>query len=483
MGRGGAQLGKPLKGAGIATKTILESVTSVNKNLTQLEQYAKDKRVLSDKLNKLLVNAAECKAGEHVSYRRATARWRSLMRTLVAGELRDEKEVRFFDALQTGEILGLKYRRMMADYAAIEEQTRSARTGTSEQVDRILSLFDTCLLTQKHAWDAIIERVRADMDTEASAIQDDHLAAVTHMKATMDEIWAEDLTRSAAQIQGFDTEREAQRNRSLEAIHMLRVATNATIEKLEGKFDDAHQTYMESTEERTREFNALKASDKAMSVQIERQVEMIERTTAAIQACRKKLSRRSAEGRSALQAMHNEKNILYGHYQDLQERIRRVRSSESNNLKEVAKRSRARFGEMQTHLDSCQRILKLADLISKAQTGTEKAGVSIRAPIADPSSAMSAFIGKLSEARLDVLRAREERDAVRKENAQIKALLSAYMDGISVRDDSVDGENALLIVNGRVNVREVSRAPRQYRRPPIVEGANVARLYVAHAAS
>ncbi|VDQ10741.1 unnamed protein product [Trichobilharzia regenti] len=69
------------------------------------------------------------------------------------------------------------------------------------------------------------------------------------------------------------------------------------------------------------------------------------------------------------------------------------------------------------------------------------------------------FWRRFNKVQLDRLAIAKEHNMLEQENLQLKLLLKQYLDGISISNEVVTGDNSLLVINGRSNV-SIANDPR-----------------------
>merc|ERR1712136_254617 len=65
------------------------------------------------------------------------------------------------------------------------------------------------------------------------------------------------------------------------------------------------------------------------------------------------------------------------------------------------------------------------------------------------------FFKRYNKVKLDHLAIEQERTRLTRENAQLRAILKQFLDGVSVNGDVLSNPNPLLVVNGKVNLNHV----------------------------
>ncbi|KAH9587799.1 Dynein regulatory complex subunit 2, variant 2 [Schistosoma haematobium] len=66
------------------------------------------------------------------------------------------------------------------------------------------------------------------------------------------------------------------------------------------------------------------------------------------------------------------------------------------------------------------------------------------------------FWKRFNKVQLDRLAIIKEYNMLEQENIQLKLLLKQYLDGISVNSEVISGDNSLIVINGRSNLKHMS---------------------------
>jgi len=298
--------------------------------------------------------------------------------------------------------------------------------------------------------------------------------------------------------QETDGQREEIKNRNAEDYNMLRDTLERVIKRIEEDFDTAHSNYMANTEARETEFKQLIKKDKTAAESIDRQTRRLQRLQDSINYWRTKIANNARECDERNRAMREEKDAIARHFQDLKGRMAKFRDAEAKRLQELTLNSRRAIGSLTEKLKKSESILKLGELNRKMETEREKVLPFYASTVEDEESAaqsvldvtktlqatatgrdgkqveewdyLNSFFKRYNKVLLDELAISREKGRLEQENADLRAILKQYLDGISVNDDVINDANPLLIMNSRSNVA----APPQ--RPPgkqvVIEAAH-----------
>lgn len=302
--------------------------------------------------------------------------------------------------------------------------------------------------------------------------------------------------------QEFESTREEIKNRNSEEYNVLKLQLEGTIDDLEQQFNDAHRAYKNSTEARTAAFRSLTESDKESAKTISQRMRKLNKLQQAIQHWRVKISSSSRAWEERNAAVRNERNVIARHYQELRSRMNRFRNGQAAKLKSLTLSSNSAINRLNEKLQTAEKVVKLGEVCRKLETEEERVrpfrpnpypedtsslleylpedqredakallSQTERAPVvpkeqpaAGPCTwrsdeennpipaeqALLRFHNRHNKAALDLLSLRSERSRLEQENADLRALLKRYLDGVSVNEDVMaDPNNPLLIDNFR----------------------------------
>jgi len=77
-----------------------------------------------------------------------------------------------------------------------------------------------------------------------------------------------------------------------------------------------------------------------------------------------------------------------------------------------------------------------------------------------PTNMLSLFYKKFNKILLDKLVLEQELSRLNEENGHLEGVLGQYLDGLTVNDQVLSGDNPLVIVNGRANLTSTLTASR-----------------------
>ena len=160
------------------------------------------------------------------------------------------------------------------------------------------------------------------------------------MRSIIRAVEDQEAARISATRQDHEMNREHIRNKNLESINELRINLENKIEDLEKQFDDAHQNYVENTDQANKDFKLLQKADRDLSKKIDSKKRMIERMQANLLYWKKKIEHNQKECVARNQALSEQKQAIQQHCNVLKTRMKKFRGNENKKLTELTVMSR-----------------------------------------------------------------------------------------------------------------------------------------------
>ena len=532
MGKGGAQLGKTVKGKSKEKKertAVRAEVTEqqLNDDIRELEEYERLARLAEANRKRLKALQQQEEENTRLNRMRLTNLHRTLMRAQKVESLLLESEIMSQNHERDVQRRDALVRMLSADLDDMEEQYQAAQRTHMTKRDQLTGLHLTHLAKLESEFERDLGAVKDEYETEARELARRHETETAELRGIIAAVEADDRKRADEARQAHETEREEIRNKNLEDINMLRINLENKIEDLAKQFDTAHQQYVDHTDQANKHFKKLVKKDKTLNKQIDSQKHKIEKLQARLSSWKKTIEQNEKECRARNEALRAQKDAIQRHCHELKARMKRFRDSGSRRLTELTVMSRQALKKNEGRLEQAERILTMAELCEKYETEREKVlpfTVHLDGPLAEADGAqaegkqqqqqqlqqqsaggkkpegghqsaggavegaapaggikqLDRFYQRYNKVLLDKLAIEEERSRLARENADLQALLKEYLDGVSITPDAVDHANPLLVVNGRVNLAPDQPVRRASGRPSVVEAAVTVRSYAQH---
>lgn len=452
--RGGALLGKPVKGR---SKIDFEDKFMRQREYDAQHQKYQQARVdLKKKMEQEKVNAK-------MNRLKIQNQWRKIMRLAKVESLRKGVEILSQNHERDVDRKDAIIQMLDRDLEEAEDQFQLGLRSHLQNMDELIDLQDARLLTAEREFQTELKLQEADFIAERDQITKQHAMETAELHNLMATVEAEEQEREAEAKQEHEQLREEIRNRNLEEINMLRIHLDTQIEQKEADFDAAHLAYLEQTNQRTLDFKYYTKKDQELSKQIDMKIRKIERLQSSLSHWRSKLQQNSKECSQRNSRLLEEKSNIQSHFQQLKSRMNKFRARQATRLAALTRDAHDCKARLNSRLELGKRILLLAELARKSETEQEKV---IPFDDAKPDG-LDNFLRKYNKVLLDKLAIEKERERLETENANLQSLLKQYFDGVSVNDDVLSRRNPLFVVNGNFKTTSSSS-----KKPPTVVEAN-----------
>jgi len=536
MGKGGAQLGKAVKGKSKEKKEKKQKVKEIvsEKQLSdgkkQMEEYERLQKLADANKNRLKKLLQQEEKNTKLNRMILINALRQIMRAEKLDSLKVEAEIISQNYEQDLERKNRIIHTLVEDIDQLDKQFQVAQRTHMSKIDKLLQIHNARITGLDSEFETDLKNLKHEFESERQQLLAQHNREVTELKRIYEAVENEDRRRVEETKQGHETEREEIRNKNLEDINMLRINLENKIEDLERQFDDAHQQYVDHTDQSNKHFKKLVKKDKMLNKQIETQRHKIEKLQNRLVSWKKKTVQNEKECQARNQALRQQKDALGRHCQELKQRMKRFRGTESRRLTEIATLSRDTRLKNEEVLSLAERIMKLVELGRKHETEKEKVlpfyhhktqqskilseiesqvaseskqpqgeekqsdssksatggGIDVsRASVSSKQAQtieeegmqrelsaignheeLGFFFQKYNKVLLDKLAVAEEKKRLEAENEGLRSILQQYLDGVGVKEDIMDSANPLFIVNGRVNLLPEGTGGSPVRRKP-----------------
>ncbi|ELU04099.1 hypothetical protein CAPTEDRAFT_167685 [Capitella teleta] len=494
----------PKKSGKLAKMTEEERILYLEQQRLAEEEMRKKKedmltQFLKDKLNK------EEKATKF-NMNKLNHQWRNIMREAKSKELKKDIEIlsQTFERVVDRKESVIKS--LAKDLVEAEEQYSMALRSHLQNVDHLVDLQNQRLEQLQTEFDCEKEILIEEFDTERSMLVDQHSKEMSEASDIMFAMEQNFNERENEAKSDFQSMRDEIKNKNLEEKHALRVQLEMTVEDLWNQFQAALRNYQETTEERKKSFEELKAKDEKSAKEIEMQMRKLQRLSDNISSLKTKMGNNAKECEERNKQLREERESMIAHFQELKGQMNKLREAERERLTKLTLESNAAIKELKRKAEKGERILRLAEMCRKVETEEEKVlpfyATSLTeeeledveaATLEPPSEKMAAvmyeytslenFWKRYNKALLDKVALDKEKAVLFQENQQLRTLLKQYLDGISVNDEILSQVNPLFVINNRSNIKMNvpvmdPRVRRQATGPPtnvVIEAAHVAK--------
>ncbi|ORZ33276.1 hypothetical protein BCR44DRAFT_63502 [Catenaria anguillulae PL171] len=300
-----------------------------------------------------------------------------------------------------------------------DEQYDAAYQAHLQNVDNLLDLQYARLDALERDFEMELKELEMEFGSERVKLQAQHVKEKNDILGVIYRMDADFTETEADSRHEYQSSRDDVKNKNLEEKHALRIQLESAIEDLWRQFQQALTNYTAATDERKRQFEDLKAKDEQSAQLIETQLRKLGKLAESVSALKGKLASNAKDADSRIVELRTAKERVVVDFQALKRKM--------NGYRDAEKRKR----------------IELTRIANTSTKQLEKQ-----------------FHKRYNKVLLDKLALEAKREKLLRENESLRAVLQAYLDGISVREKIMEEANPLVVVNGKTNIILPKRQPR-----------------------
>ncbi|XP_035169200.1 dynein regulatory complex subunit 2 [Oxyura jamaicensis] len=434
-------------------------------------------RFLKDKLAKEERSSA-------LSLHKLTAHWRAALRGVKEKELREDVAVLSQAFARVLDCKDSVIESLVTDVEEAEAQHARALSSHLQNVDRLLQLQRGRLACLEEGFDAQLEALKAEFETERRAILEQHEQEIGYLQDVVLALEQNHVRDDHEATMNFQSARDDIKSKGLQEKQYSRLQLGGKMEGLWEQFRTAMQSYAEATEHQKIAFEGLKQKDLKSSREIEMQAKKIQKLQDLVAATKARLAAQLQENEEQNRRAREEKEAVLRQLQELKSKMNQARAKAHGSLASLTAQSNAALKALAQVVGKAERILRLAEMCRRLETEGEKvlpfypsslaegelsdADRVLKEKPAEPlAQALQDYVGlerfwqRFNKARLEEQALARERAAVSHKNQQLRGLLRQYLEGLSASPKVLSKPNPLLAIKHKSSV---SRAcPRQHQ--------------------
>lgn len=336
-------------------------------------------------------------ATEHAA--RINMAWRQLMRAAKLDEIRSDIQVLSQQHEREVDRRDAVIAMLEKDLEDAEGQYMTVFRGHMQAIDSLMDLQHLRIQDLDREFKEGIRLTAEEYEEERAEILAAH---AKHKKDLLDILSAMEVDfnnqRAEADAE-FEAEKTEVKNTAQEEYHVLRIQMSTQIDEAEEAYDKMYSVYLQLTDERTQQFQAMAQRDKDDAKDIEREMNRLLRLNQSVAHWRSKIATNNDDWAERNAALREEKEVMTKHYSQLKAQMDRFRRGQQARLKELSRQSGAAMDTLGERISLAERILRLADLCRKLETEQEKV-----LPFWSPAEALADEVleGDLQAARAEM---------------------------------------------------------------------------------
>eukprot|EP00767_Chilomastix_cuspidata_P002181 gnl/Chilomastix_cuspidata/2306.p1 GENE.gnl/Chilomastix_cuspidata/2306~~gnl/Chilomastix_cuspidata/2306.p1 ORF type:complete len:500 (-),score=215.20 gnl/Chilomastix_cuspidata/2306:84-1367(-) len=370
-----------------------------------------------------------------------------------------------------------------------EAQHRRAQHGHLASVDQLNDILRDALARHQTEFATSAAVIREEFEAELDALCRQHATALEVQRRALAALEQLGARRREAIEADYQDRLDEQETREQESFNVMKLTREAMIEDLDRHFENAHKSYRLKTENLTHNFKVLTIKENRSANTIEKQTDRINQLQRQFAHWRSKLITTVSEFEKRNAALRKEREDVAQHVAQFKRRLQRFRQTQRRRKIRLSSEAHACLDVLGEQERVAQNVLRLAEMTSKLETEAERVRpgaceldaatkreiesemARVAAPVEpveeEPEEGVEAkraapsdgavfvaaraardlrfFNRRLNNALLDKLTLERENMALHDENAQLRAALQQYLDGITVSDQALDRPNALFV--------------------------------------
>ncbi|XP_065190351.1 dynein regulatory complex subunit 2-like [Sycon ciliatum] len=453
----------------LAKMTEEERAEYLKQQLIKEEQMKKQKEellvlFLKEKLVK------EERAARH-NMVRIQNQWIHIMRLFKARDLKSEIESLSKEFEKQIDRKMAITQSLITDMEQSEEQQMMRMRRYAESLDELIALQAQRLVDLENAFETELATLETEFEEERS------LMIALHKKNLSDEadirfcirtkFTKEEETAKAE----FQMECDELKNKNLEDKHSLRMMLEQQLADMWDEFRRTTKDYQECTQERRKQFDALKDRDQKLSKEIDEQGKKLKLLERKIEGCKRELKSTTQVATERQRMLKEQKASLLSQFQDMKGYMTQFSQAEMRKLKRLCTQSEDCIRDVDQKVKLGEEVLSLAEICRHYETEQEKIlpfyttavdsdpelvlaqQVERNAEfpedlrqVVDLSETLEGFWKRFNKVKLDDLAVSKELDQAKEHNKNLQAVLGKYLEGLSVPQNVMAQANPLVVV-------------------------------------
>lgn len=366
----------------------------------------------------------------------------------------------------------------------VEEQYRHALVAHMEVSDSLIELHHRHTEELRREFEDDLFQMKRDFELERAELEKNHKLEMTDLQlilqnmATEAEILERKLQEETSEVHETALEKMEEEKKQMQA------DLTTTSEAIRSELDARYKEFMATAQVNMKDYMDKSKEDQETTERIASQLKKIDKLQEGVTSWRTNIARNAREWEQRNSAIQAEKDATFKHLKQLKRRMQLWRQKEARALVDLLKNAKLCETTLESTATKAERILRLIGLCKPLETEREQvlsfeanespqeieddvrrrlAADEPGALLADkdvpngPAAAadwqfLERFWTKHNKVMLDCAAISQEYYHLKAENEQLQRILKQYLDDISVNDNVMKSNNALLLANPAPNV-------------------------------
>jgi len=369
---------------------------------------------------------------------------------------------------------------MWRDLADSEEQYRLALRTHQMHVDELIRLQEKRVTEMEQEFRRGLQELKIYFDDEMAYIQQMHDEQLVEIKDIIREMDKREQKTDKELEKEFAVQSKAITSKYKNDYHVMKIDMEDLANLKRIQYQEENEEFGRPIYQSYRDFEELRRDNDKYEEEIKAQMAKIRRDEEHLSQWKRTWLANQREAEKRNQLLVSEIKILKSHFNNVKKHMQQFRDTENNKLKEVVKMSKHTAGALNDRLEQAQHIISSSQLNRKHETVVERgstqgrgmaedaddtlgmvalgdmdmdnpntSGLShdgARENFASEFNQLSKFYSKFNKVLLDKTALEQEKEHLLEDNNKLRAMLKAYLDGISVNEEVLSNNNPLLIV-------------------------------------
>eukprot|EP00210_Caulerpa_lentillifera_P000985 g949.t1 len=307
----------------------------------------------------------------HINSIKINSQWRKIKRMTKVEDLKRNIEILAQNHERDVDREDAVIQMLDRDLDDSEDQYQMALRSHEEAVEKLLDLQESRKTQKQKTFEKQVHDMKAKFDQEQNEILKRHEERANEMKKLLAVMENEQADSEADCKQEFEAQREEIKNKNSEEYNVLKIQLEGAAEDLEHQFDQAHKTYLNGTEHRTRAFEKLTKNDSGAAHIIEMKMKKLQKLQDGLSFWRQKISSTMSNWEERNKLLKHEKEMMSKHYRALKASMENFRSTQDQKLKHLSTNARKAENEIINKLSVGESILNLWRICQSYETEKE----------------------------------------------------------------------------------------------------------------
>eukprot|EP00796_Vickermania_ingenoplastis_P008624 gene8624-6056_t len=490
-------------------KAPMDAATLERMRIEEAEKHRRQLVLLQAKLNEIIEEEERL---QKINDTEIESNWIIFLRDCKQRELIAEVEVAKRKFQLSLDRKNAAIATLFSDLDDVEEQYRHAFASHMEVVDSLIELHNRHMEEMSKEFENDLLEMKRDFETERSELEKNHKLEISDLELILQNMANEaEVLEKRLQEETSEAHETALEKMEEEKKQMQADLTTSS-EAIRSELDARYKEFMATAQVNMKDHMDKTKEDEESTSRITSQLKKIDKLQESVTSWRTNIARNAREWEQRNSTIQAEKDSTFRHLKQLKRKMQLWRQKQARALVELLKDAKSCENTLESTATKAERILRLIALCKPLETEREQVlsfeanespqeieedvhrRVATNEPgalLADkdvpngPAAAadwqfLERFWTRHNKVVLDCAAIAQEHHHLEQENQQLQRILKQYLDDISVNDNVMKSNNALLMAAQAPNVVQTAvKNNRDGQNYAVIEGnkfmADVAR--------